>query len=482
MKTQHQFCLIAQLFLITLLFSTLPVSTAFAQLTEEDGLWDGITPPPHDRPLNHYQPCSQCHVRADQWLEVKFEFKKLALENADDFKAARDLQYQVARHIAERCTGSCGKPINYQLHPVRNQACTLCHDEFLEDHATSEMVINEYDPDASCGACHGDLYKKILGEKIPYWTMSFSEVGEDGALPKASALLARSQSAAEMVFPNAPLATFAKAEGKMKQEFKSRLGGIESTELEELTILLGGSLELAASIWPVIDGALKGKVEAKSDVKADDMRAYMSDFQKKLKPLRVLIKETKLESKYRPPLPAEARDFIVREVTRRFRKAEVKEEKDDRIVWLVDEAEIKVEFKEDETKLKFTKFPIDPKRGFYHALDVLKKVEKAFREATLHEIKFAHEYSGMESDQQLIADVLNGYTVKKLPSLELKYEFAGDKDTTSVGLVTTLLPMKVDQYKRKSMLKLKTEVKVKYDKPLEPEVKSEVAVAKANSK
>ncbi|MCP4048227.1 MAG: cytochrome c3 family protein [Gammaproteobacteria bacterium] len=420
-------------------------------------------------------------MRSDQWAEVKFEFKKLALKNADDFKALRDLQYQVAKKIAERCTGSCGKPINYQMHPVRNQDCTLCHDKFLKDHESGEMIINEYNPDASCGACHDDeLYKKILGEKIPYWTMSFAEMSEDGAQPKISALFARSQSAAEMLFPNAPLDLFAKAEGKFKQEFKSRLGAIESDQLEELAILLGSSLELAVSVWPVTDGALVGKVEAKSDEKSDDMKEYISDFEKKLKPLKDLVKETKLESKYKPPMPpVEAMDFIVREVTKRFKNAELKEQKDDKVVWMVDEAEIKVEFKKDETKFKFTNFPVNPKHGFKDALEVLKKSEKAFRDATLHEIKFAHAYSGMEDDQQLIADVINGYKVKKLPSKDLKYELAGDKDTGSVGLVTTLLPMKVGQYDKESILKLKTEVKVKYDKPLEPEVKSEVAMTKA---
>ncbi len=483
MKTRHHFCWILQLFLITLLFSALPVATAFAQLTEEDGIWDGITPPPHDRPLNQYQPCSQCHVRSDQWAEVKFEFKKVKLENADDFKAIRDLQYQMAKQLAERCTGSCGKPINYQMHPVRNQSCTLCHEDFLENHSTNEMIINEYNPDASCGgACHiGDLYKKFLGEKIPYWTMAFAEVGEDGALPKVSALFERSRLGTVDVFPYPPSDAFDKAEGKWKHEFKSRLGGIESAELEQLAIMLGANLDMfVASNWPTpIAGALEGKVEAVSDDKVDDMKQHMDGFHKAFKRLADLIKETKLESKYRPPMAVEDTDYIVKQITKKFKGLELKEEKDDKIVWLLDGAEIKFEFKKDETKLVFSNFPSDPRKGFKDALGILKTIEKKFPDAILQDVKFAHAYSGTETDRERVVKTFNKYTVKKLPSKEFKYEIKGDKDTEYVLDVAAILPIKVDQYDKESIIKLKTEIKVKYEKPDEPEVKSEVAVGKA---
>jgi len=458
------------------------MSTAFAQLAKEDGISDGITPPPHDRPLNFYSPCSNCHVRFDQWASAKFEIKKLAIKTEEDFKAVRDLQYQLAKQMAIRCTGSCGHPKNYQMHPPREQVCTLCHEEYLYDHADISMAINEFQPEESCGGCH-QKGLEILGEKIPYWSMSFATLEEKGAAGAIRGLMERTQLSSDMVFPNPAIAPFANAEGKWTHEVKNRAGILVFEDMAEVAGILGGNLnELVNLAYDgPITGKLEGKVEATSDESFDAMQYYFLTFEKDLKVLEGLLKETKYESKFRPPLPLpEARLFIIAEVQKRFKKAEMIEERGDKIVWTVNGAEIKVEFKEEETKLKFSKFPPNPAKGLYDALKILSEIEKEFPEAIFWESKFAHTYAGSGESRWLIAQTVKDY-VAELPGQNLKYELKGVKDTDSVGELAAILPHKVELYPGEDVLKLKTEIKVKFEKPLEPEVKSEIAISEAES-
>jgi len=491
MKPQRRFYSGLWIFLATFLIAALPVSTAFAQLAEPDGISDGVTTPPHDRPLNFYSPCSQCHVRMDQWAQSKFEFKKLAIESAEDFKAVRDLQYQLAKKMAVRCEGSCGHPKNYQMHPPRDQACTLCHaDKFQEKHETIDMTINEFQPVATCGLadCHkegpGDL--TTLGKKIPYWSMSFVGVNEMGGAGALNALMDRTQLASPMVFPFPAITPLDKAEGKWKHEIKNRIGFIISEDVAEIGEILGSNLTALVELAYAdpIPGSLEGKVEVKSEVSNDAMQEYFLGFEKDLEILSELLKETKLESKFKPPLPAEAWEFIKVEIPKRFKGAVVKEEKDDKLVWTMDmagiKAEIKVEFKGEETKLKFSVFPPKPSKGLFDALKALDSIEKEYPGAILWESKFAHTYKGEGEDRWLVAKTISDY-VADLPDKDVKYEIKGVKDTETVLEVAALLPLKVDQYPGEDTLELKTELKVKFEKPGEPEVKSEVVIAEAET-
>jgi len=488
MKTQHRFNFSLWIILATFLIAALPVSTAFAQLAKPDGISDGITTPPHDRPLNFYSPCSQCHIRFDQWAESMFEIKKAKIETAEDFKAVRDLQYQLAKKMAIRCTGSCGHPKNYQMHPPREQSCTLCHDKYLENHESINMAINEFDPAASCDTgCHKKPGLELLGDKIPYWSMAFTQVDETGTADLA-ALLTRTQIAAgSMALPDSPIGPLNEAEGKWKHEIKSRLGFLVNEDLAQIGGMLGNNLVwLTDSAYPdVIKGSLEGKVEAKSEESNDALQEFMLTFDHDLKTLAEFIKETKLESKYKPALPDKARAFIIREVEKRFTDDDdedrfgpliLKEDKEDKVVWTLDDAEIKVEFKEEETKFKFTNFPSLPSQGFFTAILVLSKIEKKYPDATLDEAKFVHAYAGKDDARWLIADTIKAY-VSMLPDKEIKYELKGAKDTETVPDIAELMPLKVDQYPGEDILKLKTEIKVKFEKPHEPELKSEVAIA-----
>jgi len=421
----------------------------------------------------------------DQWAESKFEFKKVAIETAEDFKAVRDLQYQLAKKMAVRCEGSCGHPKNYQMHPPRDQACTLCHeDKFQEKHGSIDMTINEFQPELTCGAlagCHKDGLK-VVGEKIPYWSMSFVGLNENGGAGALIALMDRTQLASPMVFPLPAIKPLEKAEGKWKHEIKNRIGFIVSEDVAEIGEILGDNLTQLVKLAYAgpISGALEGKVEVKSEVSNDALQEYFLQFDHDLKILDELLKETKLESKYRPALPAEARDFIMREIPKRFKGAAIKEEKPDKVVWTLDKAEIKVEFKEEETKLKFTLFPPNPSKGLFDALKALDSIEKEYPAAILWEAKFAHSYKGSGDDRWLVARTISDY-VAELPDKDVKYEIKGVKDTATVLEVAALLPLKVDLYPGENTLELKTELKVKYEKPGEPEVKSEAVIAEAGT-
>jgi len=198
-------------------------------------------------------------------------------------------------------------------------------------------------------------------------------------------------------------------------------------------------------------------------------------FNSDLRYLDELIKETKFEIKYKPAMPAEVRSLVIDRVERYFPKAEVKDDKPDKLSWTLDGAEIKVEFKGEETKFKFTNFPRKPNKGFDLALRVMGDVEKKYPDAILEESKFAHTYAGAGDDRWLISDIMGDYEAT-LPDKEVKFEFNAKKDTASVPDVASLLPLKVASYDEEKILALKTEIKIKHDKD-ELEIKAEVAIA-----
>jgi hypothetical protein len=474
------------IFLATFLFALLPVSAAFGQLAKPDGLSDGVTDPPHDRPLKNLNPCSQCHIRFDQWAESKFEIKKPAISSREDFRALRDLQYQLAQGMTIPCSGTCGKPTDYQIHPVRHQSCLLCHDKYAANHAGLDMAINEANPAQSCvgSGCHKDL--KFLGDKIPYSTMAFAQVEEtpDPAVLKLEDLFARTQSVAGNVFPTAPITALAKAEGVWKHEIKSRLGQLVNLDWVPVAEVLSGNLlTLTEAAYPAaLPGALEGKVEVKTDVSNEDLLLYTLEFDRELRALDGLLKESVSEAKYKPAfLPIDtAKALFKAEFEKRFEGEVIKEEKPDKIVWTLEwegkSAEVTGEFKDGESKFIFKNLPPNPSDGHITAVLVLSKVHKEYPASSVEEAKHSRTYAGTADNRWLIANSINDYAAS-LPGKEFRYELKGAKDTETAGEVAAVMPIKAAQHAEDKILKLKTELKVKYDKPNEPEVKAEAAAA-----
>ncbi|MBP6582448.1 MAG: cytochrome c3 family protein [Chromatiaceae bacterium] len=489
-----------------ILLSAVPASVTLAQLAKPDGILSEGDVLPHETPLNFLAPCSQCHVAFDQWAESLYEIKKPTTVTTQDFQAVRDLQWQLAQKLAIPCTGSCGHPTNYQIHPVSGQPCTLCHAKFLEGkHTGIDMTINEYDPFLSCGTalCHdgkGHTDLKKFGEKIPFWTMAFAEVSEDpvAAATALADLLSRTQQfAAPDMAPPAPIAQLAKAEGKWKHEIKSRLGSIVNSDLLPVAELLEDNVAILTAVMSpdLIAGTLEGKVEAKTagaDGKGNaELRTYIVEYDKSLNAIQDLLKETLMESKYKPAHPAGAMDFFIAEVTKRFftpkqikaGEAVPAELTLETVVWnLVGGGQIVGEFKAEETKITFKNMQSNSANNrftaYLTALSVLSQLDKAYPETPLTEAKYAHTYTGIEDARWAIADAINAY-VATLPEKELKYELKGAKDTETAADIGALMPVKVSQHTGEKILKLKSEIKIKYDKPLEPEVKAEAAAAAA---
>lgn len=487
-----------------ILLSAVPASVTLAELVKDDGIPNGVEPPPHDKPLNFLQPCSQCHVRYDQWAESLYEIKKPTILTATDFIAVRDLQWQLAQKLAIPCTGSCGHPIDYQIHPVFDQPCTLCHAKFLEGkHAGIDMTINEYNPFLSCGTalCHegkGHTDLKKFGEKIPFWSMAFTAVGQSPETATGVAdLLARAQLAAAGLAPAAPILQLAKAEGKWKHEIKSRLGWIVNSDLLPVAEVLEDNVVVLTAVMSPnsVAGTLEGKVEAKTAGAAGkgnaDLRTYILEYDNAFKAIFPLVKETLMESKYKPAHPAGAMDFFIAEVTKRFfTPKQIKAGEavpaaltPETVVWnLVGGGQIVGEFKAAETKITFKNMQSNSANNrftaYLTALSVLSQLDKAYPETPLTEAKYAHTYAGAEDARWAIADAINAYAAT-LPDKEMTYELKGAKDTETAADIGALMPVKVSQHAGEKILKLKSEIKIKYDKPLEPEVKAEAAAAAA---
>lgn len=506
MSTKQRLKSVLSLALTGTLLTLGVASVAFAQLAKPDGIWDGVTPIPHDKPLNFLAPCSQCHVAFDQWAESLYEIKKPTMVTKLDFQAVRDLQWQLAQELAIPCTGSCGHPTNYQIHPVFDQPCTLCHAKFREGkHVGIDMTINEYDPLLSCGTslCHdskGHTDLKKFGEKIPFWTMAFTEVTQ---LPETETgvadLLTRSRLAAADLAPPAPIPQLAKAEGKWKHEIKSRLGSIVNSDLLPVAMLLEDNvITLTAVMSPTpVPGALEGKVEAKVSGAGGkgnaDLRTHVLEYDKQLKAIQALLTQTVMESKWKPALPLEAMDSFISAVDKSY-KGEVLVERtvdalkgEGKVVWTLGDGQIIGEFKTGETKLTFTNLQANSGNNrftsYLTALTVLAQLEKvwgaAYPESLLEEAKYAHTYAGTEGARWAIADAINAYAAK-LPDKEMKYELKGAKDNATAADIGALMPVKVIQHAGEKILKLKSEIRIKYDKPLEPEVKAEAAAAAAD--
>lgn len=485
------------------LLTALPASQTFAQLAPGDGT--GVAP--HEP----YEPCSICHVRFDQWAQAQFDSNKPKFNTtstatiAAGFIALRDLQYAVGAALSQAGPGGPGDGgggggggqgpgkgggagsgssavdgagdgqgsdlKDVQIHPVADVTCTLCHAKFEEKHGT-EMVINEDDPAASCqtSSCHKDTKKLAeMLAKIKYWTMAYEALPKSasGAENIVAGIVDRTQDAVALIPGDAVF-----EEGTWKHEVKGA-EPIAKPNLEGVAVLLQDNLiDLTAGL-PVLAGSMEGKVEAKSAVSNATLRTYPRDFDRGLGAIADLVKETKLESKYKPGHPAGAIDVFVAEVQKRYRTAVLVSLTLEKATFALDAGQIVGEFKSGETKITFLKLSASQYQTAIN--NVLATLDRTYRDTPLEEVKFGHTYEASGDGRYRIADAINAFA-SQVPDKELKYELKAKKDTETLVDVGELLPAKADQHDGQ-LIKLKTEYKYKVGK-IEPEVKAEAAARK----